>query len=143
MVIARLRATIGPDGSGILRHVAGAAEYAALDAPPPQARQPAAFVLPLAEVAGPNGLATGPVRQRITATIGVVLLATSLRDPRGEAAADQLGPLCAALRAALIGWQPTVEHDPIEFRRGALVDITEGTLAWQDQFETAITVRFP
>lgn len=142
-VIARLNGTIGPGGSGVLRTVAGAAEYAALDAPPPQARQPAAYVLPLGEVAGANGLAAGPVRQRITATLGLVLLVTNLRDPRGQASADMLAPLLAAARGALVGWQPSAEHDPMEFRRGRLIDISEGTLAWQDEFETSITVRFP
>jgi hypothetical protein len=142
IVIARLLATLGPEAVGALRTVAGAAEYAALQAPPLAARQPAAYVLPLSEEGGPNGLAAGPVRQRITATFGVVLMATSLRDARGEAAADLLGPLCDAIRSQLVGFQPTPAHDPIEFRRGRLLDITEGTLAWQDEFTTSITVRF-
>lgn len=142
-IIAQLRATIGPDGSGELRTVAGAAEYAALQAPPPQARQPAAYVIPLAEAAGPNTLAAGPVRQRIAATIGVVVLLTSLRDPRGQAASDALGLLLSLLRGQLVGFQPTAAHDPVEFRRGRLLDISEGALAWQDEFETAVTVRYP
>lgn len=142
-IIQRLRDQLAPAGTGMLRHVAGAAEYAALQAPPPQARQPAAFVIPLSEVGGPNTLAAGPVRQRITATVGVVLLVTVLRDPRGEAAAFALGPIYAAVRGVLVGWQPSAAHDPMEFRRGRLIDISEGTLAWQDEFETSITVRFP
>lgn len=142
-VVARLRDTIGPDGTGDLRTVAGAAEYASLNAPPPQARQPAAYVIPLAEAGGQNTLAAGPVRQRISATIGVVVLLTNLRDARGQAATDALGLVLSLLRGQLVGFQPTAAHDPIEFRRGRLIDIAEGALAWQDEFETAVTVRYP
>lgn len=141
-VITRLSSTIGPDGSGTLRTVAGLAEYSRLQAPPPEARQPAAYVIPLSEAAGPNMLAASVVRQRIAATCGVVLLVSSLRDARGQAAVDLLGPLLDAVRSTLVGFQPTDAHDPMEFRRGRLIDISEGALAWQDEFETAVTVRF-
>jgi hypothetical protein len=138
-LLARLEANARPP----LRQVEGAGEYAALTAPPPLARQPAAFVIPLTETGGPNNLAAGPVRQRIAQTFGVVLLLGNLRDARGQSAAAALVGVQQAVRAALIGFQPTADHDPIEFRRGQLIDIAEGALAWQDEFETAITMRYP
>lgn len=137
-IIARLKT----EGAVALRQVEGAGEYALLTAPPPLARQPAAYVIPLADVGGPNSLAAGPVRQRLAQSFGVVVLLGNLRDARGASAATALAQVQAVVRAALIGFQPTPDHDPIEFRRGQLIDVSEGTLAWQDEFETAITVRY-
>lgn len=138
-IITRLKV----EAAVALRQVEGAGEYALLAAPPPLARQPAAYVIPLADVGGANSLAAGPVRQRLVRGFGVIVLLGNLRDARGASAAAALANVQAAVRAALVGFQPTPDHDPIEFRRGQLIDVSEGALAWQDEFETAITVRYP
>jgi hypothetical protein len=138
-IIERLDAMAKPP----LIQVQGAGEYGLVAAPPPLARQPAAYVIPLADVGGANSLAAGPVRQRVVRAFGVIVLLANLRDARGQAATEALEAVPAAVRAALVGFQPTPDHDPIEFRRGQLMDVSEGALAWRDEFETAITVRYP
>lgn len=122
-----------------LKLVEGAAEYAALKANPPDSRRPAAFVVPLSEVAGPNVLVNA-VRQRVAAQLGVVFAVGSLRDPRGEQARLDLEAVRAEARTALLGWAPTASHDPFEFLRGDLVDLRDGVVWWQDRYSSAFYI---
>jgi hypothetical protein len=136
-IITRLSSAPGSP----FRTVAGAAEYAALQAPPPAARCPAAYVIELTQEAGPNGLATSGVRQRLTETIGVVLIVASLRDARGEAAAQALQPVRDWAAMALIGWSPWPDVDAITAVRGRLIDAAEGYVVWQSEFQVRSTLR--
>lgn len=125
------------------RSVGAAADYASLDAPPPVARLPAAYVIELADSADPNGLATGGIRQRVTRGFGVVLIVSALRDPKGGPAASTLAPLRQALRQALVGFSPDEAHEPVTYVRGRLLAAERGFLAWQDEFSTRTTIRVP
>ena len=135
-VIARLRSAAMPP----LRLVDGAAEFAALDAPP--ALLPAAYVIPLDTTAAPNGLAAGGFRQRVQEGFGVVLLHRNLRDPQGaRAALDLADGVIPAVRAALMGWVPAPGWDQVELRAAGLTDMDEGVLAWREEFVTATHLR--
>lgn len=125
------------------RTVGLAADYASLDAPPPVARLPAAYVIELSDSAGPNGLVTGGIRQRLTRGFGVVLIVSALRDAKGGAAAVSLRPLREALQQALLGFQPDDAHEPITYARGRLLAAERGFLSWQDEFSTLTTLRGP
>ena len=139
LAIARLRATcLTP--SGPLRLVDGAVEYAALNAPPPLAKMPAAYVIPVSATAGPNGLANG-VRQRVEETIGVIILAAKLTDPRGNAAAQSIDAVSNTIRAALVGWQPGAIWEQTVMGDAALVDFDDGVVAWRETFSSAYQLR--
>lgn len=127
----------------VLRTIDSAAEYAALEAPPPAARCPAAYVVELADEAAANALATGGVRQRLTERVGVILVVASLRDARGAAASAALRPLRHAVRAQLLAFQPTAEHDPLHYVSGALIGAERGYVVWQDIYVTRSTLRGP
>lgn len=126
---ARLRGTMPQ-----LRTVAGAVEFAALQAPPLPAKLPAAYVMPVADEAAPNSLASMLHRQVLTATIRVALITRDLRDTRGDAALTTLDALRRGLRQALAGWTPPGARSALELRRGALLDFQDGTLTWAEDF---------
>lgn len=133
--IARLQAQVPA-----LKTVAGAAEFAALKNPPPKERQPAAYVIPIADQAGTNKLVNG-VRQQVTTRFGVVLALGNLGDARGEAASKAIETTRAAVRAALLGWSPTADDDPIAFAQGRMIGLADGVVWWQDEFITGNSIE--
>jgi hypothetical protein len=135
-VIARLEATCKPP----LKLVQGAVEYAALAAPPPVARQPAAYVMPLGGSPGANTLA-GSIRQRMQESVGVVVLLGNLRDARGDAAMDAIEPVYRAIRTALVGFVPEPGYEAMQLGPARLLDFADGVIAWQESFSTAYQQR--
>lgn len=123
-----------------LKLVDGAAEYAALKAPPPTARQPAAFVMPLGATPGGNNVATG-IRQRVQETVGVVILVGNLRDARGAAATGDLETIYRRVRAALVGFVPEDGYEAMQLGPAQLLDFAGGVAAWQETFITAHQLR--
>lgn len=142
-MIEAIRSRLAEMDPPLLRTIDSAAEYAALEAPPPAARCPAAYVIELADEAEPNGLATGGVRQRLAERIAVVLVVASARDGRGAAAAATLRPVRHGVRAQLVGWAPDEAHEPLTYLSGALVGAERGYVVWQDQFLTRSVLRGP
>lgn len=120
-----------------LKSVQGAVEFAALKANPPKNRQPAAYVLPLREAAGRNRAAVNAVRQRNEIRFAVVLALGNLSDRRGATASKALKAVRDEVKAALIGWPPTADHEQAEYSGGAVVDFRDGVIWWQDEFATA------
>ena len=133
LITARLESTVSA-----LRRVAGAADIAAAEED--LKRMPAAYVLPLRERAGENYL-DNAVSQRVARAFGVLYAVRNLRDARGDAAHVHLEELRTEGRAALLGWEPDDDHEPIEFRGGRLLRLTNPILFWQDEYETAHLVR--
>jgi len=134
-----------------LRLVSGTAGFAALEEAPPREKLPAAYVIPLDDSAAPSGMATQVTRQRLERRISVLLMASSARDPRGEAAAEALEPLVAALRAALVGWTPAlgtqpstgarlVSIEPLNLVRGGLLSMADGVMVWEDTYVAPATL---
>lgn len=107
-------------------------------------RPPLAAVLPLGEVAGENRAGRAGAVQRVTATIAVAVMIAAPNDPGGRRARyrRELSMLLAASRAALIGWTPVPEGgadipgrpEPLIFERGALAEIEDGRIVWQDLY---------
>lgn len=119
-------------------HVAGAAEFEA--AKESIAHTPAAFVLPLRELAKENEQDTG-VLQRTSVRFGVLLAVRNVRDARGAASSQDLKALRASVFTALLGWAPTADHDPVTYAAGQIMLLSKGVLWWQDEFITAYYVR--
>lgn len=135
-VIDRLRERCLPP----LRLVDGAAEWAALQAAPPAARQPAAYVMPLGGVPGANGLVTGS-RQRMAETVAVAIVTSNLRDAQGAAAVQDLEPIYRAVRDALVGFEPEPGYEPMLLGPARLLDVSDGVVVWQETFTTAYQHR--
>lgn len=140
-MIEAIRERLAAMDPPLLRTIDTAAEYAALEAPPPAARCPAAYVIELADEAGANAIATGGVRQRLTERLGIILVVASLRDGRGAAAAAALRPLRQAVRAQLLAFQPDHQHDPLHYVSGALLGAERGYVVWQDVYVTRTILR--
>jgi len=121
-----------------LKHVAGVLAYAQLKT---QAPTPAAYVLPLAEDARPSGTGTMLVRQLVIRRFGVLLAVSAKNDRHGSKAEDALDTLRGAVHAALLGWAPNTEHEPVSYLRGRLVDIVGGAVWWQDEYATDTWLR--
>lgn len=114
------------------RRVAGALELAAVKSVAPQ-QSPALFVIPAAESASRPGLITD-FRQTVRTAFEVVIAVRAVNDPTGAAGADAVEACRAAVRASLLGWLPPDAFEPIEFVRGALVDLSDATVWWSDQY---------
>lgn len=135
-VIAHLEAHKAALG---LRLVAGAAEFqAAADTNPTAV--PAAYVLALSEVAGPNPVAPD-VHQRVAVEIGVVYVVRNVADAKGAAARADMEVLRAAGKAKLLGWSPAAGYDALERSRSQLLAFKDGFMWWQDGYTTAFFDR--
>ena len=133
-IIARLDTQVAA-----LKRVAGSAELAAASEDLKQV--PAAFVIPAAERPGASSTGTMLVSQQNTVRFGVVLAVSNLRDARGEKAQADLLTLRTAIMTALLGWQPNVEFDPLEYAGGRLLQLADQVLWWQDDFTTTHLLR--
>ncbi|MBS0370757.1 MAG: hypothetical protein JSS57_16350 [Proteobacteria bacterium] len=118
--------------AGAFRVVGGAAEFSAVaDTAPPT---PCIYALPMGERAQPNAL-LGAISQRTICRIGLLIGTRNVRDASGQAAADSLSALRAAALDSVLGWQPTADATPVEFREGRLMRFADGVLWWQDDYE--------
>lgn len=102
--------------------------------------EPAAFLIPVLERASANSLENG-VSQFVLQRFGVVLAVRNLRDAAAEHAQEELAPVRDALFAALIGWAPDAERDPVTYAGGRLIGLTDRVLWWQDSFDTSYYLR--
>lgn len=132
-IIARIDAQVAA-----FKTVSGAADLAA--ALRELKLEPAAFVIPVADLARPNTLETG-ISQLVRQRFGVVIAVQNLRDAKGEKAQSELAPIRMSLITALLGWQPDAARDPCELGDGRLVRLTDRVIWWQQNFETAYYVR--
>jgi hypothetical protein len=135
LVVARLKAEVDA-----LRTVGSTADLASVVEGRVRHALPAAYVHPIADAAGPNRLVNA-VSQNLTRRIGVLLVVAAQGEARAADAPDLLEPLYAATRAALVGWQPDADHEPMHFGRGAMVRVAEGTAWWLEELTTETEVR--
>ena len=133
-IVARLQAQIAQ-----LRKIGGAADIPSAQEALKQV--PAAFVIPLAEVAGQNELESGAISQALSIRFGVLWAVSNLRDATGEAAQTDLETIREAGKTALLGWQPDAAMDPCEFAGGQLMQVADRVLWWQDVFVTGNFLR--
>jgi len=137
LVLERLRQTAMPP----FALVDGAADYASLPNAPPEARRPAAYVVPTGSAGGDNALAAGGFRQPLIESFGVIVFTANRRDARGDAAAADLEGLLDHLRNQLVGWRPGEGWQLCTFRRGRLLGLSSGILTWQDDYQATGWLR--
>jgi hypothetical protein len=131
--VARLR-----EAAGDLRKVGAAADLSAIKGG--HVPTPSAWVIPVSESAQDNET-VGVVSQRVSSTVGIVMVVRNLRDTRGDEAQDDLAVIRQQIRDALLGWSPGNEYDPATFSRGRLISLDDQVLWWQDEFQTAYYMR--
>jgi len=118
--------------------IEGAIELSAITDTP---QRPAAFVVPMIDTAQRSGTGTQVVRQLVAETIGVVMMIRSRNDKYGGRQLDLVNTVRADVQTALLGWQPSPNHEPFEFDRGRLQDWKDGVVMWLDQYRTEKQIR--
>lgn len=98
-------------------NVAGAAHFAEGVADQTWLPQPAAYVMPTEESAGPNEQPNG-LRQTITERFEVVISLDNRTDRRGQASAEQLDLFKSAIFKAILGWRPDSTADAPSYQDG-------------------------
>ena len=133
-IIERLKEQV-PD----LLQVAGAAGLA--QAATDLKQVPSAYVVPNSERASGSRTGTTVVSQQNGVRFAVIVAARNLRDARGDQAQADLLTLRETIMAALHGWQPQDDFDPIEYGSGRVLQLTQQVLWWQDEFLTSHLMR--
>jgi len=108
-------------------------------------RWPSAFVIPLAETAGPNRFMAGLVTdQRVDARFAVILAVRDIADRTGAAAMQTLEGIRPALLVALAQHRPAGAAGGCLHRSGRLISgiDREGSMFWQDDFTVTLDRRF-
>lgn len=137
-IIARLKAKMDPAVGA--RYIKGTVEFAAAMKDGVKIC-PAMFVVLSTPSYEENEFGTQIVSQRCTEEFGVVSVVKSVRSISGEDSIDLLQAVRAPLFAALHGYVPTPDCDPIEARRGRVLDFKDGALWWLDLFVTRYEIR--
>jgi len=130
-ILGRLRDQVEP-----LRLVAGAAGFSAASESNPPA-VPAAYVFRTGEAASDEASIDAPFLQRIELTIAVVLVVRHVGGTPGDGAAGDLEALAQAVKAALRGFAPSTEHDPLVLQQSALVTFRDRHEWWQQTWQSA------
>lgn len=115
-----------------------AAAFSQVSAKP--AQSPTAFVLPLAEQAGPSRTVQ-IVSQELVERFGIVIATSNRRERHGGAAARDIASLVASVRAALVGWSPDADHDPVEYAAGRMMQADQGFVWFLCEFTTRSELR--
>lgn len=121
------------------RKVAGAANFAAVKED--LINPPAAYVIPLADVAKPSDLYGIAIEQKVVERFAVILAVSNARDVRGDAVNAPLETFRRATIDALLGYQPTADYDPVQYGGGKVLAMDVTTLFWQLEFVTGYFER--
>jgi hypothetical protein len=91
---------------------------------------PIAFVYAFKDGASPSEL-INKTSQRVSKRFTVIIAAKT-----SDAVSEPIEDVRDQIKAALIGWEPSATHDPVEFIGGEIVNITGGVTWWKDTYET-------
>lgn len=131
--IARLKALDPPPFAAVL----GAAQLAQILKSGVPTALPAAYVYITEEASAPNERITGCL-QRTEIDLAVLIIAGSVADPRGQAAAASIDALKHAVRQSLCGWQPPSAEDLVTHVGGKFAGTRDGTVWFEDTYATAV-----
>lgn len=100
-------------------------------------RQDSAFVVPVREFAAENQRTTGIYSQEITVVFGVMIGLRSVNDRLGSNINERLQAAIKAVRASIVGWEPSTEHEPVALVEGEIVAFMKGGAFWMEQYKTS------
>jgi hypothetical protein len=105
------------------------------------AQFPAAFVLWAGDRPKPDDM-MNIVRQEVTETFSVVVVIKKAGDTTGTKGSAAIGrALRGDLISAMVGWQPSPNHDPCEYAGGRLLGLQAGAVFIQVDFLTRWWIR--
>lgn len=133
-IIAALRARC----PSFANRVAGAAQFKMLPESAAMA-VPCAFVLPLDDSPDPPA-SPNMVRQFLEEGFAVVVAIDNTVDERGQAGSHTVQSLRAELWRALLGWQPTAQHNGISYSGGNLLQLDRARLWFQFEFAAGFEI---
>lgn len=109
--------------------------------PPMDFAYPAALVTPSRMMAPPATMIGGAFEQEVMQTFSVFVLLERRSDSELVSGIEEHDTLCAALRAALMGWQIDADHAPMMLAGGQLAEFQPGTVCWREDFSVETFVR--
>ncbi len=133
LIVTRLQ------GNAAFKYVAGAREFGQSLVTPPVDKMPAVFVLAYSESYGENNL-LGAVRQTGPQQVALILM-VAVRAAIGANVHDPFEGPSAALKAALLGWQPDPGDGELQLVSGQLLEPRPTHLAYQYVFKRDHTER--
>lgn len=98
---------------------------------------PCAYVIPLDDNPGEQQ-ASNTLRQDITDSFAVIVCLSNVADEKGQGSAKSVHQVRKLLWAALLGWPPSDEYDPIEYEGSQLLALDRARLWYQFEF-SAVT----
>ncbi|WP_175784465.1 phage tail terminator protein [Burkholderia ambifaria] len=119
------------------RRVSGGIDWGALE-DSTKLEMPAAFVVMTGDDPEPNQLQNG-TRQDIVDEFDVIV-ALKQGNERGQAAADELHDVRAALLLALVGWTPDERYEPVEYTGCDLVSTDRFRVLYRFGFSATWTL---
>jgi hypothetical protein len=126
----KLRTTAIFDG-----RIAAAAEFSRLETDAHMVL-PAAYVIPLDDVAEANKSENG-YQQVVADSFAVIVVMDNTGETLSKSSVAQVIPIRNALCKALLSWNPDVEHGPIEYAGGSLIDVNRAHFYYQYEFTAA------
>jgi len=101
---------------------------------------PGCYIFTERDSAGANAL-VGGVSQRVVEMMAIVTVVRNVRDARGTDADDENKALRVLVSTALLNWEPTPDHEPLEYAGGQLVSFANGFLFYKSTYSTAAHIR--
>jgi len=134
-VIARLKSQVPA-----LRSVEETADLAEMIEKRQIPQGPALFVVWSGDRAGPNDM-DNITRQLVTETTSLVLVTQNAGDKGGAKGAASARAIGLDLISAMVGWQPSPNHDPCEYLGGRLLGLQAGSVFTEFNFITRWQLR--
>lgn len=100
---------------------------------------PCAYVIPLDDNASER-LAGNTARQEITDGFAVVVVMSNKPDEKGQGSALNAHNMRTLLWAALLGWCPSEEYDPIVYEGGQLMKLDRAEMWFQYEFSATTQI---
>lgn len=132
LVIARVKAAV-PALQSRVAETADLAELIAKGQLP--ANTPALFVVWAGEKALPNDM-DNAVRQVVIEQTSLILVTKNAGDKGGAKGAAEGRAIADDLISAMVGWQPSPNHDPCEYAGGRLLGLQAGAVFIELNFNT-------
>jgi hypothetical protein len=98
--------------------------------------QDSAFVVPMGETALSDERTTGKFSQQFSYAFGVMISVRSYNDYLGKDINERLERIILETRKKILGWEPTPEHNEIEFIQGQLITFDKGGVFWLESYQT-------
>ncbi len=106
-------------------------------------QSPTVFVIPLGVQTSPNQRDTGPALVRQDDRIGIVIAVRAINDPLGSYGNAALKVYRKQVYTLLFGWVPESGYEPLMVGNGRLLNFSDQTLYWIDEFTTSHLEQAP